>query len=90
MQIREKIGLVKLVEATTEDGGITLGGTDGTVTIYIPDTETDNLVVKAGPKAGEPLKQAVYDLEVVLANTDVERVIEGNVSIGPNVTRDIP
>ena len=90
MQIREKIGMVRLVEATTENGGILLGGETGTVTIYIPDSATDNLVVKAGPKVGEPLKTAVYDLEVVLANTDVERVIEGNVTIGPNVTRDIP
>lgn len=90
MQIREKIGMVKLVEVTTENGGILLGGDTGTVTIYITDTQTDNLVVKAGPKVGEPLKSAVYDLEVILANTDVERVIEGVVTIGPNVTRDIP
>lgn len=55
LHIRPKAGSLTLYhDATTENGGITLGGTAGTVDLLITDEDTALLTFKSG----------VYDLEI--------------------------
>lgn len=64
-------------EATTENGGLTIDGAAGKVTLYIaPDTSSAWTVYDGS-----------YDLEIIAPNTDVTRIIQGNVIIDPEVTR---
>jgi len=83
MQIRQKITSPVLVEASTENGRITLGP-DGRVDIRLRAGDTMLLTTRA----------AVYDLEIVLdprpEYDDVRRVLKGPVTIDPNVTRETP
>ncbi len=63
---------------TTENGGITLGGVAGTITLFASATDT----------AAIAAKQGVYDLELVAGNgTTVTRLIEGFVMVAQEVTR---
>jgi hypothetical protein len=78
MQIRSKIDSADiLVSLTTENGGISLGGALGTVTIVMTATATAALTWKSG----------VYDLEIVFGSGDVRRLLAGSVSVSPEVTR---
>lgn len=78
MQVREKVNApTTLLNLTTENGGITLGGALGTVQVRAAATLTDDITVRRG----------VYDLEVVSAGGIVTRLIEGAVTISPEVTR---
>ena len=66
------------VETTTETpNGITLGGVDGTIVLELSADKTALLNITAG----------VYDLEIVFPSGDVYRVLEGTVTVDPNVTR---
>lgn len=81
MQIRRSRGTEVLVSATTNNGGIVF--TDpvgGRMEVTITDEATDDLA----------LKRAKYDLEVTYPSGDVVRVLQGEVSISPNITRDAP
>lgn len=79
MQIRSDIAsATPLVTLTTENGGIALGGVAGTIEIIITAAATAAFTWTTG----------VYDLEVVLANGDVRRLVYGAVSVSPEVTRD--
>lgn len=78
MQVRAKIDSADtLLNLTTENGGITLGGTAGTVTVFLSATATAALTWKSG----------VYDLEVQFGNGDVRRLLAGSVAVSPEVTR---
>lgn len=78
MQIRKTVKSAEvLISATTENGRITLGGATGAVTVTIPATITDDIIVKS----------AVYDLELQSAAGVVTRLIQGAVTISPEVTR---
>lgn|SRR5574343_526082 len=78
MQVRHKLADTSpLLDFTTENGAITLGGVLGTISILGLATLTDALTVKSG----------VYDLELVSAGGIVTRLIEGGVTITPQVTR---
>lgn len=78
MQARAKIeNTSTLLSLTTENGGISLGGVAGTVTINLSPIETAALTWKS----------AVYDLEIVFGNGDVRRLLAGSVSVSPEVTR---
>ena len=66
-----------LHELTTENGGIVLNAVPGGVDLYIADTDTATFTWEA----------AVYDLEVVLSNGDVRRLLAGPVTVSPEVTR---
>lgn len=78
MQIRPDITSDEvLVELTTENGGITLGDADGTIDLYISAEDTAKVEAAIG----------VYDLELVTADGDVDRVLSGTVTISPEVTR---
>lgn len=79
MQIRRRVGADEvLVEATTENGYIALGGATGTVEISIPADVTEALNFKRG----------VYDLELESSGGIVTRLIQGCVYVSREVTRD--
>lgn len=69
-----------LITLTTENGGITLGGTAGTIGLYISDADTAAL-----PRLDKPGR---WDLEIVWSDGDVARLLMGSVSISPEVTHD--
>ena len=78
MHIREEIASgVILHSLTTEDGGITLGGTNGTIELFISPVDSALFVFSS----------AVYDLEIVFSPTDVSRLLYGTVTVSPEVTR---
>lgn len=56
---------------------VTVGGVEGSVTLSLSDTQTS--AMRAG--------RYVYDVEVVSADNVVSRIVEGIVTITPNVTR---
>ena len=66
-----------LIELTTANSRITLGGASGTVTLTISATDTAALT---------PGKY-VYDLELVSGGGVVSRIIEGNFVVKAEVTR---
>ena len=77
MQVREKYSSpTKILDLTTENGGIFLGGDEGTILINVDTTETENIVAKC----------YVYDLELISSST-VTRLIEGQFMVTPEVTR---
>ena len=77
MQVREKYTSPSaVVNITTENGGITLGGEEGTIDLDINATATSNLVAK----------EYVYDLELVSSSV-VTRLIEGKFIVTPEVTK---
>lgn len=82
MQVRKKIDdAAVMLELTTENGGIVLGGVAGSVDIVITDDQTNTL------------GNGVYDLEIVMAlqegqtRPDVVRLLFGAVEVSKNVTR---
>lgn len=78
MQARRNVGdAVVLFNLTTENGGITLGGTAGTIELVITSTETATFA----------WKNAVWDLELVAPDGTVTRFVEGAVAVSPEVTR---
>ena len=79
MQVRAKLTSPDvLLEFTIENGGIVLGGADGTIEYArMSDSET----------AALGWRDAVYDLEVVFSDSSVRRMFYGPVSISPEVTR---
>ena len=66
-----------LIELTTNNGRITLGGVAGTIALYISDEDTALL----------NFKSAVYDLELEYPNGDVVRLLQGGVTLSKEVTR---
>lgn len=77
MQLRlTKDAASPLLELTTENGRITLGGSAGTISLAIVASDTAALTFDT----------AVYDLELVDGST-VTRLLEGNVSLNKEVTR---
>lgn len=80
MQIRKSLSAPAFVTATTENGKIEIGDTDGHIAVYLSDEDTDLLISRT----------AVYDFEIEFPGGDVYRLLEGKVTISPNVTRDEP
>lgn len=78
MQIRATVdGATVLHELTTENGGITLGGAAGTITLRITDVDTTAFAWDS----------AVYDLELIEPGGDVVSFLEGSVVFKDEVTR---
>ena len=65
-----------LEEITTENGGITLGGVAGTIALLFTDTETTAMTWETG----------VYDLEIISGSNIVTRLLQGTVTVSPEVT----
>lgn len=77
MQIRPYKGSADvLLTTTTQDGGITLGGTSGTVKVVIKTAKTI-LITSDG----------YYDIELIDADSEVDRFIEGMVKLNAEVTK---
>lgn len=77
MQVRQyKEAGTALVNLTTENGGIALGGIAGTVVVTISATTTATL----------PACEGVYDLELINGST-ITRLLEGKATISREVTR---
>lgn len=78
MQLRpSKSSDTVLVDLTTENGGITLGGPTGEITLHFNEAITMPL-----------LKGGVYDVEVII-DGKVRRLIEGAITISRGVTRNV-
>ncbi len=79
MQVRAEVeSAVVLLNLTTENGGITLGGATGVIELLSAPTETATMEWDGG----------VWDLEVAHPNGDVTRLAQGSISVSPEVTRD--
>ena len=77
MQVRDTYDAAGVaLNLTTENGGITLGGTAGTITLAAAATAT----------AAIEAKPYVYDLELVSGSV-VSRLIQGTFNVRPEVTR---
>jgi hypothetical protein len=81
LEIRPKAGsetlLISISELVDDDGQITLGGTDGTISIYLSPAATLKLNVKS----------AAWDLFLEWpSGIDVDKIVMGAVAIDPNVT----
>ena len=77
MQIKDRVGGAVLLSLTTENGGIALGGTAGTVDLYVSDEDTTLIDWESG----------VFDLEIEHASGEVTRLAEGSGSVSKEVTR---
>jgi hypothetical protein len=78
MQVRKTFTSdTKLLDLTTENGAITLGGALGTISVEADATDTALIEAKTG----------VYDLELESSIGVVTRFIEGEVTIKSEVTR---
>ena len=78
MQIRTEIDADSVViELTTENGRIALGGDDGTITLTILAEDTENITT-----------DGVYDIEIIDDSDRVFRVLKGKIRLEPEVTRD--
>lgn len=78
MQIRSEVEATNvLVSLTTENGGIALGGVDGTI----------DLLIDAATTATYTWESGVYDIEFIYPSGEVQRKIQGTVTVSPEVTR---
>jgi hypothetical protein len=77
MQVRETYDSLTPVLSLTSGSGITLGGTVGSIILEANATAT------AALDSG----QYVYDLELVTNGGYVTRLLEGNFTVDPEVTR---
>lgn len=78
MQVRRSYtDTVIQLAMTTESGSITLGGSAGTINVVSAATATEDIAARAG----------VYDLELMSSDGVVTRLVEGKVTIKPEVTR---
>lgn len=66
-----------LLDLTTENGGILLGGVAGTVEIVLAASETEAIT----------WTEAVYDLEIVFPGGRVRRLLKGTIAVSQEVTR---
>ncbi len=77
-QIRTELAAPTVLhELTTENGGIALNAVPGGVDLFISAVDTAAFTWEA----------AVYDLEIVLSNGDVRRLLAGPVTVSREVTR---
>lgn len=79
MQIRQRRGATPLITATTGNGAVSIvDGPAGKLQVTLTATQTNQLAVS----------RALYDLEVEFPSGDVTRVIQGKVTVSPNITQD--
>jgi hypothetical protein len=77
MQVRRTIeSSTVMISLTTENGGISIDGDNGKVSVIITDTQTSALT-----------SSGVYDLEIIDGGGNVSRVIQGDFILSPEVTR---
>ena len=76
MDIRSSVGGTLIENLSSSGGEITLGGSNGRITLSLTDAETS--AITAG--------RYVYDLELTDDGGLIERLIEGNVTFKGEVT----
>lgn len=77
MQVREKhTSKTATISINTENGGISLGDSAGTIDLYISDSDTSTISAK----------DYVYDIELI-SGAEVYRLLEGKFIVTPEVTR---
>lgn len=77
MQIRLEVDSDDyVVELTTENGGIVLGGDEGTLRVVM-DAESTDLINREG----------VYDIEIIDNTDKVYRLLKGKIRLNLEVTR---
>ena len=76
LQFRDRTKTILIAELTTANGGITLGGAAGTITLAMTAAATTAITHSAG----------VYDLEMIAGSGAVTRLIEGGVQFTSEVT----
>ena len=82
MQIRPTVTNAELLdELTTENGRIEIDAASGTVVLKFPHSVTEGYPNRTPPPA------YWYDIEIVSADDEVTRVLEGKVIIRANATR---
>lgn len=78
LQVRPKVGAAaKLIDLTTANGGISLDGPNGRLT----------LIMTAAATAALKFSRAVYDLEITPPAAEPYRLLEGFVFLDREVTR---
>jgi len=78
LQVREAYYSTEPILSIASSGsGIYIGGSAGTIDILISDSQTSQL----------PAGTHVYDLEIISPSLEVNRLIEGNWTVTPEVTR---
>lgn len=79
MQVRASASSpVVLLELTTENGGLALGGKLGTIALYLTDNSTGLII---------DWVRGVYDIELVSPAGDVFRVVAGTAVVSPQITK---
>lgn len=79
-QIREKIGSDSiLLELSTVNGGIILGGITGEIEFYLPPIITNDISWKHG----------VYDMKIYFPNGKIIKKLYGSVTITQTVTQTL-
>jgi hypothetical protein len=79
MEIRDKVGGRLLHRLDTANGGISLGGAEGTVILHVPADVSSAWTWRTG----------TYDLELVQPTGEVIRLVQGGVQINPEVTTGV-
>ena len=77
LQMRRNYDSATIIELTSENGKIALGGTAGTIQITLTDAETSAL----------RNTQGVWDLEMISGSGVVRRLLAGIFSVSREVTR---
>jgi hypothetical protein len=77
LQVRQAYYSDNPIVSLVSGSGITIGGSAGTIDIFIAASATSNF----------PAGNHVYDLEIVSPSNIVDRLIEGTFNVTPEVTR---
>lgn len=79
MQVRQSVGSPDvLLEATTENGLLSISAAQGKVNLLLPPSVTAAITWRRGR----------YDLELEAPDGTVTRLVEGSVTVSREVTRD--
>jgi hypothetical protein len=77
LQVRQAYYSDDPIVSLVSGSGITIGGSAGTIDIFIEASATSNF----------PTGTHVYDLEIISPSNIVDRLIEGTFNVTPEVTR---
>ena len=77
LQVREFHDSLEYIVNLTSGNGLTMGGSAGTISIFISAEDTANFITG----------DHVYDLEIISSGNVVNRLIEGRFNVTPEVTR---
>jgi hypothetical protein len=83
MQVRDKLGGSVVLDLTTENDGITLGGAAGTITLVVTDEQCAALRVPDSPGR----KDFVYDIKLIPASGEAFKLMYGKWPVVRGVTQ---